>query len=385
MLVKKTRQWGMRVGVISALVLATTASVATASVNSRSSAPGKVNIAHATALVNQYTGVPTFTAPGSAFKASVAAGKSVFIIPVSSAVPFNVYFGQSLRTALGLFKVKTTYFSDTGQTSQWVAGINTAIAEKVGAIALIDIDPKLIEPQIAAAKKAGIAVFDAHFLDASHPYAAGYQDLTAWNDAPYRLAGELEAAWAIKATHGKGTFITINSPDIISATDVNNGIYAEFKADCPSCKVITVNVPFNDWSTRMQSALASALVANPNTSYVLPVWDFMVEYAMPAIVAAGKTKSIHIATYNADPGPLTNLRQNDVVSFDVGESFSWLGYAMADQVLRKLSGVPTLANEEAPVRAFWSGNVAATGNPPKVNVGYGNSFVAGYTKLWGLK
>ena len=82
---------------------------------------------------------------------------------------------------------------------------------------------------------------------------------------------------------------------------------------------------------------------------------------------------------------MTNLRQNDVVSFDVGESFSWLGYALADQVLRSLSGVPTLANEQAPVRAFWSGNIAAVGNPPAVNVGYGNAFVAGYAKLWGLK
>jgi ribose transport system substrate-binding protein len=380
---KKYQLRGIRVGVISALVLASTASVATASEKSHST--GAVNIAHATSLINENTSVPKFVAPGPAFKASAAKGKKVFIIPVSSAVPFNVYFGQALTAALGKFNVKTTYFSDTGQTSQWVAGINTAIAQKVNAIALIDVDPKAIQPQIAAAKKAGIAVFDAHFLDASHPYASGYKNLKAWNSAPYRLAGQLEAAWAIKQTHGKGTFITINSPDLLSATDVNLGIYQEFKADCPACKVITINVPFNDWSTRMQSTLASALVANPNTSYVLPVFDFMVEYAMPAIVAAGKTKTVHIATYNADPGPLTNLRQNDVVTFDVGESFSWLGYAMADQVLRSLSGVPTLANEQAPVRAFWSGNVAETGNPPKVNVGYGNAFVAGYAKLWGLK
>ena len=220
-----------------------------------------VNVGHATSLIDQYLGVPKFVPPGPAFNPSSAKGKKVFIIPVSASVPFNVYFGKALEQALAKFDIKTTYYSDTGLTSQWVAGMNTAISEKVKAIALIDVDPKEIAPEIAAAKSAGIAVFDADFLDASHPYAQGYKSLAAWNDAPYVLAGKLEAAWAIKSTAGKGTVIVINSPDLLSADDVNTGIHKEFAQDCPSCKVVTINVPFNDWSTRLQSTLASASVA----------------------------------------------------------------------------------------------------------------------------
>ena len=171
----------------------------------------------------------------------------MFAIPVSASVPFNVYVGKYLAQALGNFGIKTTYYSDTGETSQWVAGMNTAISEHVAAIDLIGMDPAAVAPQIAKAKAAGIPVIVDHFLDVNHTDYAGYKNVAGIVGAPYNLAGRLEAAWAIKETGGKGTFLVVQSPDLLSSTDVVVGIQAEMAKDCPSCHLVNVDVPFNDW------------------------------------------------------------------------------------------------------------------------------------------
>jgi ribose transport system substrate-binding protein len=362
-----------------------TASCSTTSTSAASSAGANNSVARAAgALVDKYTAVPAFSAPGPAFDPSKARGKTVFVIPVSASVPFNTYVGKNVTTALQNFGIKTVYYSATGQVSQWVAGMNTAISQHVAAIDLIDIDPAVVGPQIAQAKAAGIPVIVDHFLDTAHTNYAGYKNVAGIVGAPYNLAGRLEAAWALKQTGGKGTFVMVQSPDSLSSTDVAIGIRAEMSKDCPKCHVVNVNVPFNDWSTRMQTAVSSALTSNPDATYVLPVWDGMVQYILPAITAAGKTGKVHVSTYNADPFALQDLQKGNAVTMDLGESYSWLGYALADQTMRVMTGNTPVPDEKVPVRAFTTANVGDTGHPPAVNTGYGNAYLNGYKKLWGL-
>jgi ribose transport system substrate-binding protein len=349
-----------------------------------SSGPTAAQLQSAQALVNAHTQQPTFVAPGPKFDPSKARGKTVFAIPVSASVPFNVYVGKYLTQALAKFNIKTVYYSTTGESSQWVTGMNTAISQHAAAIDLIGLDPAALQPQIAAAKAAGIPVIVDHFLDTSHTNYKGYKNVTGIVGAPYNLAGQLEAAYAIQDTKGKGTFLLVQSPDLLSSTDVAVGIEAEFAKDCPTCHVVKVDVPFNDWSTRMQTAVSSDLTRYPDTTYVLPVFDGMVQYVIPAITAAGKSSSVKLASYNATPFALNYLAKGNIVTMDLGESYSWLGYALADQTLRLIVGQPPLSNEMVPVRVFTSANVSQTGNPPAINTGYGNAYLDGYLRLWGL-
>jgi ribose transport system substrate-binding protein len=379
-----------RLASTAALAFAAAATLLTASCSSTSSVTSSSGAVHnsvataAGALVDKYTAVPAFSSPGPAFDPAKARGKSVFVIPVSASVSFNVYVANNLTAALKNFGIKTDYYSDTGQVSQWVAGMNTAISQHVAAIDLIDVDPAVVGPQIAQAKAAGIPVIVDHFLDTGHTSYSGYKNVAGIVGAPYNLAGRLEAAWALKQTGGKGTFVMVQSPDSLSSTDVAIGIRSEMSKDCPKCHLVNVDVPFNDWSTRMQTAVSSALTSNPDTTYVLPVWDGMVQYIQPAITAAGKTGKVHISTYNADPFALQDLQKGNAVTMDVGESYSWLGYALADQTLRLMTGHPQVSDEKVPVRVFTAANVGDTGHPPAINTGYGNAYLNGYKALWGL-
>jgi ribose transport system substrate-binding protein len=335
-------------------------------------------------FVEEHKPIQTFTAPGPAFDATKAKGKKVFILPVSSNVPFNVLTGDAATAALKQLGVSVTTFPTQGQPSQWVQGMNQAIASKVDAIALIGLDPQAIVPQLAAAKKAGIKVVEDHFIDTEHPNPKGYENVTARIPAPYLEAGKLQAAYAITDTKGKADAIFVTSKDILSAGDVLRGMQEEFQADCPSCKSTVVNVPFNDWASKMQTAIQSAIAKNPNANYVIPVFDGMVQFAEPAVRSAGAQGRVKIASYNATPSVLNLMRDGDIISMDSGESYDWLGWALADQLLRVMLGEEPVPTENVKLRLFDKSNVSEAGVPAKVNKGYGQAYVTGYKKLWGL-
>ena len=54
-----------------------------------------------------------------------------------------------------------------------------------------------------------------------------------------------------------------------------------------------------------------------------------------------------------------------------------------DQAYRILLGKPAAAHVN-PIRVFDASNVASLGSKPTPASGYGNAYVAGYKKLWGL-
>jgi ribose transport system substrate-binding protein len=346
---------------------------------------GEANVSHAEQLVGEHTPIQEFKPPGPAFDASKAKGKKVLILPVSSNVPFNVLTGKAMEQAVAPLGVKVQTYSNQGQPSQWQQGMRTAISNKVDAIAAIGLDPAAIAPQIAEAKQAGIPFIEDHFLDAQHPNPQGYENVDARIPAPYIEAGKLSAAWAIQETKGDVNAILVTSKDILSAGDVLRGIEEEFKADCPGCERTTVDVPFNDWASKMQTAVQSALTQNPNANYIIPVFDGMVQFAAPAVTAAGASSRVKIASYNATPSVLGMMQEGEVVSMDSGESYDWLGWGLADQVLRVLTGTKPTTSENIPLRIFEKENVNEAGEPPEVNKGYGNAYISGYEELWGLK
>jgi ribose transport system substrate-binding protein len=346
---------------------------------------GGADVAAAKAIVDAHLGIQKFTPPGPAFDASKAKGKTVYEIPVSSNVPFNVLTGDAMKRALEPLGVKVVIAPTQGQPSQWVQGMNQAISAKADAIAILGMDPQAIGPQIKAAKDAGIPTIEDHFIDAKHPDPKGYENVAARIPAPYFDAGQLSAAYAIMDKGADTNAIIVTSEDILSAGDVVTGIQDEFKQHCPACKVSVVNVPFNDWASKMQTAVQSALVKNPNANYIIPVFDGMVQFAAPAVQAAGADNRVKIASYNATPSVLRMMQEGHVIAMNSGESYDWLGYALADQILRVLTNTKPVDSEGVPLRAFTKDNVDETGTPPAVNKGYGDAYLSGYEKLWGVK
>ena len=97
--------------------------------------------------------------------------------------------------------IKTTIYTNQAQPSQWAAGVNQAIAQKPDLIMLQGApDPRVLQPQLIAAKKAGIPVLVTHFFEESDPMPP---NVTALVRVQFNQAARLEADWTIVDSGGK--------------------------------------------------------------------------------------------------------------------------------------------------------------------------------------
>jgi ribose transport system substrate-binding protein len=352
----------------------------------RSASPSAhADVTGARQLIQRFRRIPEFVAPGPSFAAARLRGKTIFEIPITSEVPFIQAVEQGMRQAAATVGAHVVVYPNQGRPTQWAQGIAAAIAQRADAITLFAQDPALLGPQIARAERAGIPVVVVRSNGEGEPCprdAQGRQYGSACVPGPFEEAGRLQAAWAVQATGGSANVLVVTSRDARSTGPLVRGLRAEFARLCPGCSVRYVDVPIAEWATGVRTEVQSALVRDPDIDYVLPIYDSMSQYAVPAIVASGAAERVHIATFNGTPFVLGLLQRQEVVAMDAGENLAWVGWATVDQAFRVMARVRPVRSEHTPLRVFDAGNVAETGNPPDLDTGYGNAYVMGYRMLW---
>ena len=335
-----------------------------------------------TANIAKYSAVPAFVAPGPAFDASKAKGKTIIDIPVASYLPFVVNIGKSMKAIGKQVGVNVTSLSNQGQPSQWIQGIEQAITQKADLIILNTApDPRLLGPQLAAARKAGIPVLVTHLYPSGRKLPA---NVTAHVPAPFREVGMLLADGAIAATSGKANVLVIGENQFEGSRVILASFAAELKKACPSCKARTVIVPINDWATKISSETSTALNADKSINVVIGLYDAMQDQMIAGITIAGRT-DVLTGSYNGVTAVIKRIQGKKIVAFTVGESANQVAYFNMDQALRILSGVPPVKDPATPFRYFDASNAAEAGSPPKDDVGYGSDYKSGFLKLWGMK
>jgi ribose transport system substrate-binding protein len=364
------------------LTLATALALAAAVVGAALAA-SSAGVDGAKANLDKYRAVPTFAAPGPAFDAKAkAGGKTLFVIPASSQVPFVSTIANHMKRIAGMAGVKMTIWQNQGQPSQWVQGMNAAVAQKASAIVLLaGNDPAGLQPQIKAAKAKGIPTIVAHLYDEKQPSAP---NVGAVVNIPYNVAGQLIADQAIVDTGGKADAIVVTINQVKSTVPMVAGVKAEFAKYCQGCKLTFTDVTIADIATKIQPNVQAALTGDPNINYVIALYDSAeAPFAEAAIRAAGRTGKVKISTFNGTPEILKEVKSGQIVSADVGENLEWIGYAIIDQSMRIMGGLPAVKSEHVPVRFFDKSNIAEAGS--SFTSGWGNSYIGGYQKLWGLK
>jgi len=328
----------------------------------------------AQANLNKHRGVPKFVAPGPAFNARAkAGGKTIFIIPASSQIPFVSTIANHVKRIGALAGVKP---------SQWVQGMNAALAQKASAIVLLaGNDPAGLQPQIKAAKAKGIPTIVAHLYDDNQRSAPNVGGLV---NIPYNIAGQLIADQAIVGTKGKANALVVTINQVKSTVPMVAGIKSQFAKYCKGCKLKFTDVTIADVATKIQPNVQSALTADPGINFVICLYDSAeAPFAEAAIRAAGRTGKVKISTFNGTPEILKEVKKGDIVTSDVGENLEWIGYAIVDQSMRIIGGLPAVKNARVPVRAFDKTNIAQAG--PAFTSGWGTAYISGYQKLWGVK
>ena len=347
------------------------------------SVPASADMAAAQALLARHRNMPSFTAPGAPFNAKQCmADKSMFVIPLSSANPFNVAIAKSMANAAKEVGFKLTIWENQAKLDQWVQGMTNAAAQKYNLIDLMGgIPPAALGPQIKEAHDKGVKVTTTHLYDVTQDIPS---DLDGSTQDNYTEAGQIMAAWAITHTGGKVNAVIIGSDEVVPTKPFVKAIEDYLDKNAPGSKHQYINVPFPEWGTKIQPGVQSAVVADPTINYILPIYDNMATFVIPALRITNKQGTVKIATFNGSPGMLDLQRQGDI-EMNVGESLGWWGMAGVDADMRVLCGQPKVTNPHTPLLIFDKDNLATAGVPADYDKGYGNVHVDGFLKLWGLK
>jgi ribose transport system substrate-binding protein len=353
-------------------------------VKSAAATPTDDGVARAQSVIDGYRRKPVFTAPGPAFDArACAAGKKMLSMPNSSANPFLKGIIRQEISAGRELGLAVTEWENQGQPSQWVQGMNFAVQGRFAIVDLISgVNPRLIEPQIKAAADAGVKTMASHFYDPSQPVDPV---LAASLAVDFNRIGRILADWAITRTGGKANIVIVKDDDVPPTGPLLAGIADELAANCPDCKIVQqINVGVTEWGTRIQPSVQSALIANPGVNFVIPIYDSMSQFVVPAIRLTGKSAAVKIATFNGTPFVLDYV-QAGAVDMDIGESLDWIARATVDGYLRVLCGLAAPAGIGVPFYIFDSHNAKEAGTPATFDQGYGSDYVSGYRRLWGLQ
>jgi ribose transport system substrate-binding protein len=356
-------------GLASALVLATLLPAA-----------AQEGVDKATANIAAYSAIPDFVPAGEPFHAKACmAGKKIFTIPASSAIPFiKTISDQKSKIArdLGFGHME---WENQGNPTQWIQGMDYAANNGFNLVSLLaGADPRFFEPQVMQTQAKGVKVVTSHLTGLEQDAPAGVDAAVAID---YRKAGELMADWTIAKTSGKTNALVIVSNEALSTNSIVGGLKEAFDKRCPDCKYEIVNVPITDWATKIQPRVAGALQANADLNYVIPIYDSMSSFVTPAIAIAGRGGQVKVATFNGTPFVLDLIRAGDV-EMDIGENLDWIAHAMLDAEMRLLCDKGTIRDSKVPLRVFDSTNVAETGEPADAAKGYGGAYIDGYRKLW---
>jgi ribose transport system substrate-binding protein len=342
------------------------------------------------AKLDKYREVPKFEPPGPSFDASKARGKKIFNIPLLSTDTFNQIVDKASAKAAKAAGVEFVQYNNEGDPAQWVAGMNQAIAQNSDLIILEGgPDPAALEPQLAAAERAGIPVISTHRfdVDAVDQELEQYQLAGIVPAQHYLGSGELTADYAMYSSGCDVNALILEAADVQpTSAGITKRFQEELAKYCPdTCKAEAINMPFSDWAQKASGEMQSKLTSDPNINFIAPNFDQGAIYARQAILSAGADDRVKIVAYNGSAPVMQMLADGESVISEVGEPLEWLGWQNIDQALRILAGEKPVKSA-TPVRLFDESNIEEAGDPVVQTKGYGpaSQYEDGFKKLWGI-
>ncbi|MBB95941.1 MAG: sugar ABC transporter permease [Rhodobacteraceae bacterium] len=363
-------------------MLGVAAAALTASMTGQAMA--EADLATAKAVVEKHKMIPEFTPPGEPFDAKTCmAGKKILSIPVTSAIPFVAGIEEALVAAGEEVGVEIQTWQNQGNPTQWVQGVEYAVSNGFDAVGMTaGIIPSAVGPQLKAAREAGLRVYATHHADVTNdPDPAADLNLPI----SYTEVGQIMAAWVISETGGNANVLVIGSDDVLPSQPYWKSFEAELTKLDPDSKATYYNVTVPEWATKIQTTAQSALLSDPSINYIVPLYDSMSQFILPALAITGKRGQVPIASFNGTPFVL-DLIQNGDVAMDLGESLGWIARSTLDAYMRDLCGIGEPMTElYVPFLIFDETNAETAGSPADYDQGYGDAHVGGYRALWGLE
>jgi ribose transport system substrate-binding protein len=343
--------------------------------------PSYADVSEAKRIVADAMKAPAnFVDAGPSFDANKIAGKTLWYISFSEQSPVMSTWSGTMQRVIQSYGGKVNIVDGKSNFSEFGRLIEQAIANHADAILLMGIPPQAFGVQMQQAKDAKIPVIVGSNGVAAIPDTNG---VVAAVTIDHAQVGKLLGAWVVADTGGKGQTVVVTHDEVMGTKTIVDSVSAEVARLCGSaCSVKAENLPFARIQT--EGELTQSLAArNPDLKYIIPVYDFETLTMAPALQAAGAADRISLASFNAIPPVMQKLKKGEVAA-DVGAPNRWFGFAMADQIMRVMSGVSPVADIKVPLRLFTRQNIDSIDLGAGEESWYGKvDFPAQYRKLWG--
>lgn len=343
-------------------------------------APAKADVSEAKRLAAEAMKPPSsFDPPGPAFAAREANGKSFWYISFSEASPVMATWSGTMKRLIEGYGATVNIIDGKSDFSEFGRSIEQAVANNADAILLMGIPPEAFSVQVGAAADAGIPVIVGSNGRSTFPNSPG---VVAATSIDHIGVGKRLAAWMVAHSEGKANAVVVTHDEVMGTKELVDSIRDETMRLCPDCTVNVENLPFARIQTEGE-VTQSLAVRDPDLNYIIPVYDFETLTMIPALEQVGASDRVHLASFNAIPPVMENLAKGKVHA-DVGAPNVWFGFAIADQVLRILSGAGAIADIKVPLRLFSAKNIGDIDLAAGEQTWYGNlDFASEYKKLWG--
>lgn len=342
-------------------------------------------VTKASASISKYTSMPTFTAPGPAIDAAKLKGKTILVVQHDTVANALVEIAKGVQQAGQLLGITVDTFNGQGTVSTIEQGIQQGINQHVAAILLVGVATSLVPSSVSAANAAKIPVIGVLTgqPDTTVPGQGFGQGLFGASGPSYVELGKLVADTAIVNSKGgnvNAAVLTFNNP---IGPAVIQGVKAVFST-CSTCKIVTTqDIEPQSWPTKIAGATSSLILANPNLNYIFPVADTMGIFATSGVGQAGASGKVSVISDDgSSPGTLGLVQKGPIYIADPGYSAPWVGWEAMDQAMRAMSGMQP-GNPVVPIRYVNKANLAGVNIKHLSNV-FGNAYVSGYKKVWGL-
>lgn len=343
-------------------------------------------VANAKAEIAKYAGMPTFTAPGPAIDASKLKGKKVSVVMNLGSAPSLVTIADGIKQAGQLLGIQVQVYDGQGILSTMQQDVLQSITQHSDAIILDGEAGSFLPSAVAAANAAKIPLID---VLGGQPVAGtpggGYgEGVFAGAGPSWMELGRLMADTAIVKSSAVGinaSIITFNNP---LGPAVIKGIDQVFSG-CSNCHVLsTQDIEPQYWGTKVTGSVTSLIAANPKLNYIFPVSDTPSIFATAGVSQAGATGRVSVATAGgAGPATVGLVQKGPILVTDSGYSTTWAGWGAMDQALRAMSGMKP-GNPSIPLRYIDKSNIAGVKLTSDMTSVYGDAYIAGFKKLWGL-
>jgi len=342
-------------------------------------AAAKANLAKYAGQVANYASVKTLTGGVSSLK-----GKTVWYVPIGSAVPILNAFGVGVQQAVEKIGLKFHTCDGKFLPTTIASCLDQAATQGADAVITGYIDYQLVPTAFDNLVSKNIPV-----LIAGEKPSGGKTDSSklAFYDTSdsINVVQGLAADAIIVDSGGKANVLFIGVTD--SPQTKGAATYAKqyFADKCSGCKFTEID--YNTASLNMvPSQVSSALIANPDTTYVFPSLDAGAPGAISGIKTAGYSNKVKLASTNGALDSLQRIKGGQVQFADIGFSPIYTGWQFTDGILRMMTG-PTPIAAVGVIRAFTKDNVGGLTLTPdayNTNAWYGSdAYEQTFLTAWG--